>query len=284
MHTRMIEYFKNIAIAFIFLAILCIVISFLYIQCGFTTWLIDVALVLATISGTLLVYSTLELQRKALNEEKTRHKLENFNAHFYPLLSSFRDDALKVEIIADVIGKNRRYEKKVCKGFQAFSWASAIVIRLKNGLKNAIIEFDPDMFSEEIKQYDDRSESLNENPLTSEDDVDKLDEDRSEYIKSQQIPYLMHKWGIKKDELENCKNMGNSQQNEFLLNLLLEHQPMMLAKYIQKLRFMLHFIEKESVESEKAVFYSHVSFLMSPEERNFLMCFEEFDQVTKNRY
>ena len=93
-----------IAIVFIVLSVLFVVISFFIGESNNTSILfVSSSVTFATLAGSILVFSTLDLQRNILNEEIRKNEIERFNSRFYPILSSFRTDALNLEIIGDCL-------------------------------------------------------------------------------------------------------------------------------------------------------------------------------------
>ena len=95
--------YNNIAIkvvATIFIvAALVFSVSSLYCQC-YTTVLIGISTTLATLAGAILVFSTLQLQQKALQEEIRKNETSRFDSRFYPILSSFRMDVVSTTVVS----------------------------------------------------------------------------------------------------------------------------------------------------------------------------------------
>ena len=77
-HRSVYEY---IAIGLALLSIVSLVLAFahpcLHNQYGNAT------LAFATLAGAILVFSTLEIQRKALQEDKSKNDESRFDSHFY---------------------------------------------------------------------------------------------------------------------------------------------------------------------------------------------------------
>lgn len=76
----------------------------------------NTAITFATLAGAILVFSTLEIQRKALHEEKSKNDVSQFDSRFYPILSSFRKDAANLEIFGDYLSDNGIGVRKIYKG------------------------------------------------------------------------------------------------------------------------------------------------------------------------
>lgn len=81
---------------------------------------------LATLAGAILVFSTLEMQSWALNEEKNKNDVARFDSRFYPILSSFRTDAANMDIFGDYISPRGIGAKLSDKGEKAFAIAKSI--------------------------------------------------------------------------------------------------------------------------------------------------------------
>lgn len=83
-HQNQISITKVAAILFIVAAIILCLLG-ITSHCNNYT---EIASVLATLVGGILVFSTLEMQRQSLNEEKKKNKISRFDSRFYPILSS----------------------------------------------------------------------------------------------------------------------------------------------------------------------------------------------------
>lgn len=129
---------KVLAILFIIIAIAFVAAEILYnSRCFFDC--IAIASVFATLSGAILVFSTLEMQRRSLNEEKHRNETERFDSRFYPIISNFRTDASNIEITGDYISLNGIGSTASYKGEKAFAAATDIVSGLNTYLSNESI-------------------------------------------------------------------------------------------------------------------------------------------------
>ena len=74
-----------------------------------------------------MVFSTLEMQRKSLNEEKHKNEIERFDSRFYPILSSFRLDASNMEIKGEFISLKGKGAISYYKGERAFMAARNMI-------------------------------------------------------------------------------------------------------------------------------------------------------------
>ena len=274
-----LKFIKLIAILFIIVAVASIIAGVL----GFIPYIynyIGIASALGTLAGAILVFSTLEMQIKSLNEEKCKNEIERFDSRFYPILSSFRTDASKMEIIGDCLSPTGTGKTLTFKGEKAFTAAKSII----NGLNKCLVDkyvmdFDKDEFDIALNNYSDILDALNEN-LSCIDDIDKTEKERREYIRSNQVPYLIYKWGITKEEKKQYQQMDSKARESFLLDILINQQPTTFSKYILSLRFILQIIKKIKIETEKKIYYQHLTCLIGKEELEFLKYFSEFDIIT----
>ena len=274
-----------------FFAILFVLLSVTSIGIGITGCLpnpsnyLEIGSTLGTLAGAILVYSTLEMQRKSLNEEKHRNEIERFDSRFYPILSSFRTDASNMEIKGESlspkdIGATQSYS---CKGETAFAAAQRIVMGLYRYLCDKSLKmFDKEEFDADVRNYFEMSDASCEDFFCPDDDI--IEKESNEFVKSSQVPYLADKWGITKDVKEGFLRMDCKERESFLLKTLLDHQSATLSKYIQSLRFILQIIGAVKSEKEKAYYIQHVSCRIGKEELEFLKCFSEFNVITDISY
>lgn len=274
---------KKIAFLFIVAAVVFIFAGvFGYISS--TINYVGIASALGTIAGAILVFSTLELQRKSLNEEKQRNEIERFNSRFYPIMSSFRTDASNMEIIGNYISKKGIGTTSTYRGERAFIAARSIITGLNRCLSDkSFTKFDMDEFEILLNNYSEMSDTLYEG-FTNPDDIDKIEKERKEYIKSNQLPFIIEKWGITTEDRERYHQLDNKERESFLLDLFKNHQSSAFCKYIQSLRFILHIISTVEPDTERIIYYQHVSSLVGKEELEFLKCFSEFGKVTEVSY
>ena len=111
-----------------------------------------------------------------------------------------------------------------------------------------------------------------------------LEKEMKKCVHSYQGSYLLYKYGITKKAMEKYKRMDSDSLKSLLLRILMDHQPTILAKYIQSLRFMIHIIEGLPNDFDKKDYYLHISCLTGRQEQLFLSCFKEFEVVTNNEY
>ena len=86
------KYNHNLIVLFAILCVLFAVASIiLSFKCSNQSDIFTgVSVTFATLAGAILVFSTLNLQRKSLEEEKRKYETSRFDSKFHPLLSSFR--------------------------------------------------------------------------------------------------------------------------------------------------------------------------------------------------
>ena len=133
--------YEYLAIGLALLTIVPIVLAFVY-PCARDQYG-TVALVLATLAGAILVFSTLEIQRKALQEDKSKNDESRFDSHFYPILSSFRKDAAEFEIRGDYLSDDGLGVRKSYQGEKGFRAARSMTRGVKKFLKDKdFIKFD----------------------------------------------------------------------------------------------------------------------------------------------
>ena len=227
-----------------------------------------------------MVFSTLEMQQKSLYEEKRRNSIERFNSRFYPILSNLRTDASNMEIIADHLSSKGIGTISSYKGEKAFKVAKSMINGIKKYLGNhSFKEFDKDEYETILHDYSEKIGYLYENDPCP-DDIDRVENERKEYIKTCQVPYLIDKWNITRGDRIKYQQTSSEERENFLLNELVNHQSTTLSKYIQSLRFILQIIREMVFESEKKEYYYHVSCLIGKEELEFLRCFSEFNVIT----
>lgn len=280
--------YNNIAIkivATIFIvAALAFSVSSLYYQC-YTTVLIGISTTFATLAGAILVFSTLQLQQKALQEETRKNESSRFDSRFYPILSSFRMDATNMEIVRNYIspkGKDRGMDTSMSfNGDRAFFIARQIIETLQKGISDDTLrEFDADELQYELKLIREKEYALDE-LMTSTEELNEIEEEKQKCIRSYQTSFLLYKYEITKIAIEKYHKMDSDSLKSILLRILMDHQSTMLAKYIQTLRFILHIIEGLPIDlNKKKDYYLNVSCLIGKQELLFLKCFKEFDKVT----
>lgn len=118
---------KGTAFLFIVIAVIVLIMG---ITNNLPCWIdyIGSASALATLAGAILVFSTLEMQSWALNEEKNKNDVARFDSRFYPILSSFRTDAANMDIFGDYISPRGIGAKLSDKGEKAFAIAKSITM------------------------------------------------------------------------------------------------------------------------------------------------------------
>lgn len=142
-----------IAAIFMLISIACLVIPF-YCFC-YLDWCIGVSMTFATLSGAILVFKTISLHNKSLEEEKRKNIIQRFDSQFFAILSQWRNDALQVKFTTKYLDKklNGRINHLESIGENAFSIAKSTLNTIYNTIsnKNAII-FDYEVYIDEIKQ------------------------------------------------------------------------------------------------------------------------------------
>jgi len=275
------SFWEYLAIGLAFVSLVSIVLAFVY-PC-LHEQLENMAIAFATLAGAILVFSTLEVQRNALQEEKSKNDESRFDSHFYPILSSFRKDAAEFEILGDYLSDDGLGTRKSYKGEKGFMAAKSMTRGVKKYLKDKdFIKFDREDFDIELEEYSKIFDALYEDCPLREDEIEKEGEKMKKFIKSQQIPYLINKMGITKEETEEIKLKGEKNIDSFLLEKLMEYQSATLSKYIKSLRFLIHIIEGELIESKRSKYFMHIATLLGHQELEFLKCFHEFDIITNN--
>lgn len=272
------------AIIFISLSIILIILT-----CSGTVWCkkyIDVSLIFATLAGSILVFSTLEIQRKALKEEKAKNELSRFDSQFYPILSSFRKDAADMEIICGYISDTRNNVgneiKRTYNGDRAFHVASSIIDKLLKSINEpSLPDYDPDQLKEFIDDIRNKMDSLDENSCSIDFELNKLEKEEKNYINTFQVPFLLQKYGISKEKIKEYSKMDRDELLSLLLVLLAEHQPTIFKKYINSLRFILDIVGELSDVGLRNKYYQHIRVVLDKEECSFLQLFKEFDKITK---
>ena len=241
-----------------------------------------IASVLATLVGSILIFSTLDMQRKALNVERNKNEVERFDSRLYPVLSSFRTDASNMKIAGDYISPRGIGVKSSYVGDNAFIAATSMTNSLKRCLNDSSFkEFDKDEFDTIIDNYYQILEALDNDFLFNEDETDRVSTEKKDFIKSTQGAYLIYKMGITKVERESYRQMIGEDKDAFILEKLIEYQSSTLRKYIKSLRFILQTVGNVKDDSERKNYYSHISCLLGKEELKYLGCFREFDILTR---
>lgn len=142
-----------IAIIFIIVSIACLVIPFFYYWC--LDWCLGVSVTFATLSGAVLVFKTISLQIKSLEEEKRKNIIQRFDSQFFAILSQWRNDALQVKLTTKYldIKHNGRINHLEAMGENAFSIAKSTLNTIYNTISNKnAINFDYEVYIDEIKQ------------------------------------------------------------------------------------------------------------------------------------
>lgn len=270
-----------IAVLLIIVAIASIVVEVTgFISCSIN--FIGIASVLATLAGAILVFSTLEMQRVSLVDEKHKNEVERFESRFYPILSSFRTDASNLKIAGDYISPRGIGVKSSYDGDNAFIAARSMTNSLKRCLNDSSFkEFDKEGFDAVIDNYYKIFEVLEDDFLFNEDEIDRVSREKRDFIRSTQGSYLIFKMGITQQERENYRMMIDEDKDSFLTEKIIGYQSSTLRKYIKSLQFILQIVSKIKDDSEKKEYYSHISCLLGKEELKFLECFREFDILTK---
>ena len=248
------------------------------------TIIIGISTVFATLAGAILVFSTLQLQQKALQEETRKNESSRFNSQFYPILSNFRMDAANMEIVRDYIspkGKDRGRENIMSfNGDRAFFIARQIIETLHKGISDETLrDYNEDELQYELKIIREKEYALDEH-ITSMEELDEIEEEKQKCIRSYQTAFLLYKYGVSKTAIEKYKKADSDFLKSLLLRKLIDHQTTILAKYIQTLRFILHIIEGLPNELDKKNYYLNVSCLLGKQEQLFLSCFKEFEVIT----
>lgn len=240
----------------------------------------NTAIAFATLAGAILVFSTLEIQRKALQEEKSKNDILGFDSRFYPILSSFRKDAEDFEILGDYLSHHGTGVRKSYKGENGFSAARSMTRGIKRYLEDKdFIKFDREDFDIDLEEFSKIFDVLYDD-FPRIEEIEQVEEERRQFIKSRQIPYLMSKMGIKKEEAEQYKQKGEKEVDSFLLEKLVEYQSAALSKYVKSLRFLVHIIDDELIESKRNKYLMHIATLLGHQELEFLKCFHEFKTIT----
>lgn len=245
---------------------------------------VGIASVFATLAGAILVFSTLEMQRQSLLEEKKKNLISRFDSRFYSILSSFRSDAINVEVIRHYIapkGKRIGMERKMpFNGDKAFYIANQIIESLQTSIsEGTFMGYDREDISIELSEIDKKEKALEERGA-SEDELDKIFQERHEFLHSQQSSFLLHIYGITKEVKERLSCLDCDGIASFLLGKLLEKQPPTFTKYIRTLRFLIHIIERLTA-LEQREYYLNVYSLVGKNEMAFLKNFKEFDCITR---
>lgn len=237
----------------------------------------------ATLTGAILVFSTLRQQQKSLDEEIKRNEQLRFDSRFYNILSSFRMDAANMEIIWDYIqqkgtGQGREAEMTY-KGDKAFFVVQYIYETLQNSISDDTFhEYDENILAYELNEVRKKEESIDEYIFCVEE-LDAIEEEKVNCINAYQAPYLLHKYGITKRVWEKMRVIDEEAKENHLLRGIIYHQPTILAKYIQSLRYIVHVIEGLPNASDKKDYYLNISCLLGKQEQKFLSKFKEFYKI-----
>ena len=275
-----------IAKACILTAIVFVILSFF--TCGrLSDIFVDTSVTFATLAGAILVFSTLELQRKELEEEKRNNKTSRFDSKFHPLLSSLRMDATNMEIVADfLVQKGRDLGKETKMTYQSeksFFIASKIVEALKEGIKDKSLKaFDAEELGYELKDFRDKLDALDEEFYGENTEFhEAVEQERRTELHTFQKPYLLATYGVTDKVKASYCNADDETLTLFVLDRLVKYQPTLIGKYIQTLRFILHIIDDLPDGIDKRDYYVYISCQLGKEEQLFLKHFNEFGKITK---
>lgn len=269
----------RLAILFIIISIICVIATF------FTRWItIGISTTFATLAGAILVFSTLDVQRKVLDEEISKNYYSLFDSRFYPILSSFRMDAANMEnVVNQIREKGNGYGQTYSSSFYgdtAFYNNRKIAEMLYDNIRKDIFNhYDADDIRIELEEIGKKEIYLYENNA-SEEEIDKVMKERINYLHLQQPGFLFYRYGITEDNWQQYKEADEQVLYSFLLKKLLDHQPTILSKYIQTLRFILHIIDDIPNKKDRKDYYQNISCLLGKEELLFLKLFNEFNIIT----
>lgn len=273
---------KGIAILFIIATlVLCLLDYF-----GYCRGCVKYASVFATLTGAILVFSTLEIQSLSLEEEKNKNKIARFDSRFYPILSSFRTDAANVEIIRKYIVNKGigigQESQKSFTGDKAFCVLTKIIEMLHQKInENSFVDYSHENLLIELSEISNKEEALEEQGASIEE-FEKLCIEKRNAIQSQQAPFLLYTYGFTKDVKEKICHLDSEKIYSFILKKLLEQQPATFTKYIRTLRFIIYIIEQGASASEKEDYYLNIYSQLEKNELSFLKKFKEFDCITNN--
>ena len=277
-------------------AIICILTAIVFVILSFFSCdrlsdvFVGTSVTFATLASAILVFSTLELQRKSLEEVKKNNKTSRFDSKFHQLLSSLRMDATNMEIVADFLvqnGKNLGRETKMSyQRAKSFFIASKIVEALKEGIKDKSVKaFDAEELGYELKDFRDKLDILDEEYYGEYTEFhEAVEQERSTTLHSFQKPYLMSVYEVTGKEKALYCNADDETLTSFVLGRLVSYQPTLIGKYIQTLRFMLHIIDGLPSEIDKRDYYLYISCQLGKEELQFLKHFNEFDRITNTSH
>lgn len=271
------KYLRNAALLCIALsAILCF--SPFFDACKeFERAIIAISSTLATLAGAMLVYSTLELQRQAFEEEKKRNNSAQFASRFYPLLSNFRSDAASL-IIRQQILTSKGKTNITDSGEKAFRLARQILEALLKGIKaNNLKDYNEEDYEIEANNFSYKLNSIDEYDPNRDQILDATEKEQKEFIKSQQIPFLLYQYDISEAQKHQWESKTDEEKKTLLLTKMEEMQQPIFAKYIRTLRFILYLIAHINDATEKNVYYQHLYCLLGKEELEFVKCFKEFN-------
>lgn len=245
---------------------------------------VKVASVFATLAGAVLVFSTLEMQRQSLEEEKRRNRNFRFDLRFYPILSSFRTDATKIEISRDYLvqrGVGLGHEKQITYiGEKAFYVGIDIIETLLKGIRDkSFVDYSQEEIAVQLSEINRKAESIDEAIAISED-FESLDKERHNVVSSQQIPFLLFNYGISREVKERLSNIDQDKICSFLFDKLLEKQPSTFIKYVRTLRFLMRIIEENVSPTERGEYYLNICCQLEENELMFLRHFKEFKDIT----
>ena len=165
-----------LAIIFGIIAIISAVLSFFI--CSIETVFISVSTTFATLAGAILVFSTLDVQHKALEVEIKKNELSRFDSRFYQVLSSFRMDAVNMESIIDCIKeKGKGYGLPYTTSFfgdKAFYINRRVIETLYNLIRNDTYEaYNAEDIRIELGEISKKEDYLYDN-WPSDEDFDKI--------------------------------------------------------------------------------------------------------------
>ena len=258
----------NVGVGVGILFVLTAIIA-LFVPCFFLTFSElpnDTAIVFATLSGAILVFATIRLQQQALEEEKQKNQRDRADAQFMPLLSSLRIDAGQIGFIFDTIGPQGKEIRYNSTGEIAFKHALQAFEHMFEHIRNYNFQgYDKEVFMAEYKN------ACNYPDETHYDSwiVDNVDKEVEKCIKGWEVPYLIYKHNITKDNYEEYKKKDDICLRDFILKKMKEYQPTTFNVYLQKVAFLLKFIGKQSHDTAED-YYEQFSSYLGKEEYAFL--------------
>ena len=193
----------------------------------------DVAMVFATLAGAVLVFGTIWLQHKSLEEDRERNRYDKFNTQFMALFEPFRMNAGKFAFLVDRIGKQQLNEEKIITyGENAFGYALIAYRMMFRYLKGE--NFEPYEYDVVRNEY----ETIVSNyPPEDQNDtliIKNVDEKIKLFKARIQYPYLLSKYDIKKEDYEEYRGKEDKMVKEFILGKMKVYQPAAFGVYFQR--------------------------------------------------